>query len=188
MRDQEQDREPTFRSRTCSAVKSGGRSRSRKMGKGNEPASLAPFTISRKPAEGEGNLTLFSELSSGRKWPVHGAAGRSVVPALRDVLERGASFHAIAFEELLDAFVERAASHKPRLAQTLVGDDVIALVRIFADGREVDVEPRNVLLDLQAPILPSTGWRRPGPGCRPGRPCAPHGRWRGACSRPRRAT
>src|SRR4051794_25446968 len=69
------------------------------------------------------------------------------------VLARGAPFHAVAFEQFLDAVVQRPSRLEARLAQPLVRHDVIPLVRVLADRREVDVEVRYVLLHLERQLF-----------------------------------
>src|SRR5665213_881018 len=65
------------------------------------------------------------------------------------VLEQAAPFHGVAFEKFLDAVVKGAARHEPGFMESPAGDDVIALVGVFADRGEVNVEARHILLDLQ---------------------------------------
>src|SRR5205814_3406848 len=65
----------------------------------------------------------------------------------------GPPFHPVALEQLADAVVEGAPRLEARLAQPPARDDVVALVGILADGGEVDVEVRHVLLDLQRQFL-----------------------------------
>src|SRR5579875_1054980 len=65
------------------------------------------------------------------------------------VFEQAAPHHAVAFEKLLNPLIERALGLEAGLAQALIGDDVISLVRILSDCREMDVEVGNIVLDLQ---------------------------------------
>src|SRR5438046_973491 len=77
----------------------------------------------------------------------------SFMTRLSDVRESTAPKQAIALQELADAAVERALRLEARLAEPLVRHDVVALVGVGPDGREVDVELRDVLLHLQRELL-----------------------------------
>src|ERR1700690_3420124 len=64
-----------------------------------------------------------------------------------DVLEAAAAEHPVSLEELLDSVVEAAFRLETGLPEALVGDDVVALVRVASDLGEMDVETRHVRLD-----------------------------------------
>src|SRR5579864_1870250 len=94
----------------------------------------------RRAATSRCTSALFSKCARAR-------AGRS------DILERTPRQHPVALEQLADPLLQGAPGLKPRLAQALIGDDVVALVRIMPDRGELDVEVGHLLLHLQRQLL-----------------------------------
>src|SRR5579884_296588 len=80
---------------------------------------------------------------SERKRCVHGS------DVSGGVLEQPAAHHPVALEQLLNSLVKGTLGLESGLAQSLVGNDVVALIRILSDCREMDVKLGYVMLDLQ---------------------------------------
>src|SRR4029077_294725 len=70
-----------------------------------------------------------------------------------NVLKPSPSHHPISFEQLPNPIVQRAPGFKTRLAQSLIRDDVVALIRIRSDLGKVHVKIGHVLLDLQRQLF-----------------------------------
>src|SRR5262245_53945442 len=69
------------------------------------------------------------------------------------VLHRAAPEHGVALDQLENSLVERTAGLEARFAQALVRYDIVPLVGVAANRREVNVEPGHIFLDEQRQLF-----------------------------------